>query len=146
MSSTGLLVEHPLLAAAGRASTALGTAVRGGAWQLCDDQVKDAIALSLQIESRNTALRATLIAEADLRGLRERTQSTTTERWLADRYRLSGPDARTRVEQADQLTRHPILTRALADGLASVMVSRHSEAAIRPCMMERGKRSSRIRN
>jgi hypothetical protein len=29
MSSTGLLVEHPLLAAAGRACTALGTAVRG---------------------------------------------------------------------------------------------------------------------
>src|SRR3954451_23641330 len=120
MSSTGLLVGHPLLAAAGTASAALGTAVRGGAWQLSDNQVENAIALSLQIEARNAALRAALIAEANLRGLRDRTQSTTTERWLAGRYRLSTPDARTRVEQADQLTRHPRLTEALAEGAVTV--------------------------
>ena len=100
MYSNDQLVGHPLLTAAGNATAALGTAVRGCAWQLSDDQVQDAIAVSLQIEARNAALRATLIAEANLRGLRERTQSTTTERWLADRYRLSHPDARARVEQA----------------------------------------------
>jgi hypothetical protein len=74
----------------------------------------------LQIESRNTALRAGLIAEADLRGLRERTQSTTTQHWLAGRYRLSGPDARTRIEQADVLVRHPRVTDALAEGAVTV--------------------------
>ncbi|HEY4314697.1 MAG TPA: hypothetical protein VGO19_04220, partial [Actinomycetes bacterium] len=70
MSSTDLLVEHPLLAAAGRASTALGTAARAAAWQLADDQVQDAIALTLIAEARLAALRANLIAEADVRGLR----------------------------------------------------------------------------
>jgi hypothetical protein len=120
MSSTSLVVEHPLLAAAGCASKALGTAARAGAWQLCDDQVQDALAVVLRIEGQAAALRAALIAEADLRRLRDRTQSTTTELWLADRYRLSTPDARTRVEQADLLARHPILTQALAEGLTTV--------------------------
>ena len=55
-----------------------------------------------------------------MRGLRERTQSTTTERWLADRYRLSTPDARTRVEQAHVFVRHPRLTEALTDGAVTV--------------------------
>ena len=107
MYSNDQLVEHPLLAAAGCASIALGTAVRGGAWQLSDDQVEDALSAVLRIEGQAAALRAALIAEANLRGLRDRTQSTTTERWLGDRYRLSTPDARTRVEQADVLARHP---------------------------------------
>ena len=44
------LVGQPLLAAAGTASAALGTAARGAVWQLADDQVQDAIAVSLQIE------------------------------------------------------------------------------------------------
>ncbi len=81
----------PLLAAAGTAAGALATAVRSRAWQLADDQVQDAIALTLVAESRLAALRAMLIAEADVRGLRDRTQSTTTEGWLAARYRLSTP-------------------------------------------------------
>ena len=120
MRSSDQLVGHPLLAAAHSASGALADAVRDGAWQLSDDQVQDAIALSLQIEARNTALRANLIAEADVRGLRERTQSSTTERWLADRYRLSHPDARARVEQAAVFVRHPRLVDALTDGTVTV--------------------------
>src|SRR6188472_3298078 len=103
----GLVEQQPLLAAAGCASQALGTAARASAWQLADDQVQDAIALSLQIEARNTALRAALLAEADLRGLRDRTQSTSTERWLEGRYRLSATDARARVEQSAAFARHP---------------------------------------
>ena len=55
-----------------------------------------------------------------MRGLRERTQSTTTERWLADRYRLSTPDARARVEQSHVFVRHPRLTDALTDGAVTV--------------------------
>jgi hypothetical protein len=120
MYSTDRLVAHPLLTAAGTASAALGTAVRGRAWQLADDQVQDAIGTVLRIEAQAAALRATLIAEATLRGLRERTQASTTERWLTDRYRLSTADARTRVAQADQLARHPILTDALTRGEVTV--------------------------
>src|SRR6188472_4590311 len=109
MCSNDQLVEQqqPLLAAARDASAALGAAARASAWQLADDQVQDAIALSLQIEARNTALRAALIAEADLRGLRDRTRSTSTERWLEGRYRLSATEARTRVEQSAAFARHP---------------------------------------
>ena len=120
MYSNDQLVGQPLLAAAGNAAAALGTAVRGCAWQLADDQVQDAIAVSLQIEARNAALRATLLAEANLRGLRERTQSSTTERWLADRYRLSHPDARARVEQAHVFVRHPRVVEALTEGSVTV--------------------------
>ena len=76
--------------------------------------------MSLQIEARNAALRATLLAEANLRGLRERTQSSTTERWLADRYRLSHPDARARVEQAHVFVRHPRVVEALTEGSVTV--------------------------
>src|SRR3954447_15346029 len=120
MFSNDQIVGHPLLAGSQTASAALATAVRGCAWQLTDDQVQDALSTALRIEAQAAALRATLIAEANVRGLRERTQAATTERWLADRYRLSPPDARTRVEQADQLTRHPILTEALAEGAVTV--------------------------
>src|SRR3954463_4666726 len=120
MSSTGPLVGHPLLAAAGCAAGALATASRAAAWQLGDDQVQDALGVVLPIEAQTAALRAALIAEANVRGLRERTQSATTERWLADRYRLSTPDARTRVEQADLLGRHPRVIEALAEGAVTV--------------------------
>ncbi|HEX4699301.1 MAG TPA: hypothetical protein VH857_08090 [Actinomycetes bacterium] len=120
MSSNGQVVEHPLLAAAGCAAGALTAAARAAAWQLADDQVQDAIALSLQIEARNAALRATLIAEANTRCLRDRTQSTTTEGWLAGRYRLSTPDARARVEQSDVLARHPRVADALTEGAVTV--------------------------
>src|SRR4051812_11901317 len=120
MYSNGRSVGHPVLAASRTAAAALGTAARGCAWQLTDGQVQDAIAVSLQIEARTAALRAALIAEADVRGLRERTRSSTTGRWLAERYRLSHPDARTRVEQAHLFVRHPRLVDALTDGAVTV--------------------------
>jgi hypothetical protein len=120
MCSSDQMVGHPLLAAAGCASAALGTAARGCAWQLSDDQVQDALTVALRIEGQAAALRANLIAEADVRGLRDRTQSTTTQRWLEGRYRLSTPDARTRVEQAEAFTRHPQLTAALGEGAVTV--------------------------
>src|SRR3954452_21148425 len=107
MRSNGRSVGHPVLAAAGTAAAALGTAARGCAWQLTDDQVQDAIALTLLAEARLAALRAALIAEADGRGRRERTLPSTTGRWLAERYRLPLPDARTRLEQAHLFVRHP---------------------------------------
>ena len=47
MYSNGQMVGHPLLTAAGTAAAALATAARGCAWQLADDQVQDAIALTL---------------------------------------------------------------------------------------------------
>src|SRR3954447_8056847 len=132
MRSNGRSVGDPVLAAAGTAAAALGTAARGCAWQLADDQLEDAIALTLLAEARLAALRAALIAEADGRGLRERTRSSTTGRWLADRYRLSHPDARTRVEQAHLFVRHPRLVDALTDGAVTVEQATVIATALEP--------------
>ncbi len=59
------------------------------AWQLSDAEVETALADLETAEARLVARRAELVHEADLRSLKDRTRSLSTERWLQDRFRLS---------------------------------------------------------
>jgi hypothetical protein len=73
-SSGGTLLGHPVLAGARGAADQLALAGHGRAWQLGDGDVEAALAALVQVEARATALRAVLLAEAESRNLKERTQ------------------------------------------------------------------------
>ena len=87
-------------------------------WQLSDDEVETALVEVERTEAALVARRAELVAEADQRGLKDRSKALSTERWLQDRFRLSHRDATTRVEQARLLAGQPAAHSALAAGTA----------------------------
>jgi len=85
-------------------------------WQLSDDEVETALVEIERAEAALVARRAALVAEADQRGLKDRSKALSTERWLQDRFRLSHRDARARVEQARLLCGQLAAHGALAAG------------------------------
>ena len=92
----------------------------GSAWQLADGDVERGLSLLVRLQAQTVALQAVLLAEAESRDLKARTQAPTTERWLGDRFRLSRADAGVRVRGAQALGRHAVVTEALAAGTATV--------------------------
>ena len=86
-------------------------------WQLSDDEVDTALADLERAEAALVAHRAELVAEAELRGMQDRSRALSVERWLQDRFRLSHRDAKARVDQARLLAGQPAAHRALAAGL-----------------------------
>ena len=103
------------------------------AWQLGDDQIDLLLERCLAAESTIAVLRAGLVAEADTRGLRTRTQALSTQRWLTDRLRLSRAGAERWLREAGLLTAEPALRDALSSGachLEQAMVVGRALAAL----------------
>ena len=86
------------------------------AWQLGDDQVDQLLERCVAAESALGVLRARLVAEADSRGMRERTAAPSTQRWLTDRLRLSRARSERLLREASLLDLHPGVRDALATG------------------------------
>src|SRR5829696_1293177 len=119
MSSTGSIAGHPVVTGLRTAAGALDPGALGLGWQLGDDEVETALATALELESRAAAYRGMLLREAECRNLRERTQASTVQRWLGDRFRLSRGEAAAQVRAAQALGRHRVLGEALGCGAAS---------------------------
>jgi hypothetical protein len=116
MSSTGRIVEHPVVTGLRTAAGALDPDAVGLGWQLGDDEVETALATVLDLRSRTAAVEAMLLREAETRDLKARTKALTVVRWLGDRFRLSRADAAARTRAAEALGRHPVVQCALAAG------------------------------
>jgi hypothetical protein len=116
MSSTGRIVEHPVVTGLRTAAGALDPDAVGLGWQLGDDEVETALATVLDLRSRTAAVEAMLLREAETRDLKARTKALTAVRWLGDRFRLSRADAAARIRAAEALGRHPVVEQALAVG------------------------------
>jgi hypothetical protein len=86
------------------------------AWQLSDDAVEHAIADTAAAEARLVARRAELLREAELRGLKDRTRASSTERWLRDRYHWTTRTATARLRETDLVLGQPVVHEALAAG------------------------------
>ena len=85
-------------------------------WRLSDDSVEHEIARLDADEARLVARRAQLLAEAQVRTLHNRTQASTPDRWLRDRYRWSTRTAGARLREAGLLLGQPAVLAALAGG------------------------------
>lgn len=85
-------------------------------WQLSDDAVEQALVALSADEARLAARRAELLQEAELRSMKDRTQASSTERWLRDRYHWSTRQATARIREADLLLGQPLVHAALAHG------------------------------
>jgi len=85
-------------------------------WQLSDDAIEHALADLDGDEARLAARRAELLAEAELRSLKDRTKASSTARWLRDRYHWSTQRAATCLKQAEALRAQPCVHRVLAAG------------------------------
>ena len=112
--------DHPLLGGARGASLLLGRACDGTAWQLVDDEVEAGLDAVEQARSALAVLEAQLLAEADARGMSARTKSTTTQGWLAVRFRTAHGPATARLRQGEGVVRHPALAAALVSGSCNV--------------------------
>ena len=115
MSQSVSVLEHPVIAGARAAADGLDKACRAEAWQLSDTEVQTGLDLVAAADARLGAVRAALVREAELRGLRERTRALSTAAWLADRHRWSRAQAAEAVRIAADLARHPAVAAGLAE-------------------------------
>jgi Domain of unknown function (DUF222) len=129
-SSSGTLLEHPLLAGVRAAAAGLGRAARAEAWQPCDADIEDSLAALVAVEARTAALRAVLLAEAETRSLKDRTQALSTAQWLTQRFRYSRAEAAARLREAALLGELPVVRAALAEGSLTVEQARVVAAAL----------------
>ena len=119
MSSTGSIAGHPVVTGLRTAAAALDPGALGLGWQLGDDEVEISLESVQDLKARTAAYEAMLLREVECRDLRERTQASTVQRWLGDRFRLSRAEAAAQVRAAQALGRHRVLGEALAAGAAS---------------------------
>ena len=89
-------------------------------WRLADGDVEQGLSLLVRLQAQAAALEAVLLAEAEARDLKARTQASTTVRWLGDRFQLSRADGNARVRAGQALRRHGLVSEALAAGAVTV--------------------------
>ncbi|MDQ1604561.1 MAG: hypothetical protein QOE01_2406 [Actinomycetota bacterium] len=94
------------------------------AWQAADTDIETALTQLAAVEAKATALRALLLAQAESRNLKERTQALSTAQWLTQRFRCSRGLAAARVREAGLLAAQPVVRTALAEGTVTVEQSR----------------------
>jgi Domain of unknown function (DUF222)/HNH endonuclease len=104
MDNTSLtFVGHPVVAALGDVSDALGKTVAADVWSLSDDDLAAAIVACEVVAARQAAVGLRLVREADARDLGRRLGATSTTGWLRARLRLRPGEAKTRVDLANRL-------------------------------------------
>ena len=84
---------HPLLAGLHAASTGLSTAAGAGRDRvslLSDEDTRTAIETVQRMQAMTTALLASLLAHAEVRGLKNQLKARTTASWLAHTARITG--------------------------------------------------------
>ena len=119
MSSSGTVVEHPVVTGIRGAAEDLEPGLAGLVWQLSDDEVEAGLAGLFDVASRMAALQGALLREAETRDLKSRTRALTVVRWLGDRFQLSRADAGARVRAAEGIGRHVQVAESLATGTVS---------------------------
>jgi hypothetical protein len=129
-SSGGTVLEHPVVAGARTAATGLDRSLRAQAWQAADTDIETALSQLAAVEAKTTALRAVLLAQAESRNLKDRTQALSTAQWLTQRFRYSRGLAAARLRDAELLAAQPAVRAALADGTVTVEQSRVVAAAL----------------
>ena len=90
------------------------------AWPLSDTDVVDCLDVAHRLQQQATATLLHLVRAADTRGLAQSRGCRTTAGWLRWRLRLDPLAARTLVEQAAALDRHPVVDQALSCGTVDV--------------------------
>jgi hypothetical protein len=123
-SSGGTLLEHPLVGGARAAAAGLDRSLRAQAWQAADTDIETALTQLAAVEAKATALRALLLAQAESRNLKDRTQALSTAQWLTQRFRCSRALAAARLREAGLLAAQPVVRAALAAGTVTVEQSR----------------------
>ena len=107
---------HPVVAALASAQAALAQAATDSCWSLADGEVVAALGAALSLRSRTEAVTASLVAQADTRGVRAQLGQASTAGWLRRRFQLSAREARRLTTLADGLPRWLGVQRALAAG------------------------------
>ncbi len=120
MSTTGILLDRPVVDELAVACGTLARAETTALWQLADGDVERGVSLLVRLQAMSAALQAVLLAEVESRALKAATGAPSTERWLADRLRLSRADGAARLRQSVALRRHPVMLDALAAGAVTV--------------------------
>lgn len=82
-------------------------------WQLGEDDLEATVEAVFAAESALAAARAAVLAAADERSLRSRTQAPTTQRWLTQRLRVSRSRAESLLRDADTVLAEPALSTRL---------------------------------
>jgi hypothetical protein len=118
MSTSGVLVDRPVVDELAGACDLLAEADASSVWRLADGDVERGVSLLVRLQAHTAALQAVLLAEVESRDLKASTGAPSTERWLGDRWRLSRAGARLR--QATALGRHPVLLDALTASAVTV--------------------------
>src|SRR5215203_7235757 len=115
MSSTGSIAGHPVVTGLRTAAGALDPGALGLGWQLGDDEVEISLESVQDLKARTAAYEAMLLREAECRDLKKRTQASTVQRWLGDRFRLSRGEGAAQVRAAQATGAAPAVGRG-ADG------------------------------
>ena len=116
----GTTPGHPLVAAVGLAQAALTEAASDSGWSLSDGEVVAALASVLAVRSSVEAVTASLVAQADTRGVRAQLGQASTAGWLRRRFQLSAREAGRLTTLADGLGRWLGVAGALAAGRVGV--------------------------
>ena len=120
MSTTGILLDRPVVDELAGACDTLARADATAVWRLADGDVERGVNLLVRLQAMSIALQAVLLAEVESRSLKARTGAPSTDRWLADRLHLSRADGGARLRQSVALRRHPVVLDALAAGAVTV--------------------------
>ncbi|HSF26852.1 MAG TPA: hypothetical protein VLC50_04965, partial [Actinomycetes bacterium] len=118
---------HPLLAGLHLTTTGLTTAAGPGRDRvslLSDEDTRAGLDAVAAAEGRLVAIRAALLAHAEVRRVREQLKARTTASWLADVARISGATAREQVKVAGMLDGCPEAAGLLAAGAATLAHAR----------------------
>jgi hypothetical protein len=110
---------HPLLAGLHTATTGLTQAAGAGRDRvslLSDEDTRAGLDAVAAAEARLVAIRAALLAHADVRGLKDQLKAHSTATWLAHTSRITGASAREHVKAAELLDAHPEAGDLLAAG------------------------------
>ena len=107
---------HPVLAALALAQAALSEAAADSCWSLSDGEVVAALASVLAVRSSVEAVTASLVAQAECRGVRAQLAQASTAGWLRRRFQLSSREAHRLTGLAEVLPRWVGVAAALAAG------------------------------
>ena len=120
MSTSGFLVDRPVVDELAVACDVLARAEVSAVWRLADADVEGGVSLLLMLQAHTAAMQAVLLAEVESRDLKATTGAPSTPRWLGDRWRLSRTDGGARLRESATLRRHPQLLAALGSGAVTV--------------------------
>lgn len=107
---------HPVVAAVVSAQDALSGAAADACWSLSDAEVVAALGAALSVRSGTEAVTASLVAQAETRGVRSQLAQASTAGWLRRRFQLSSREAHRLTGLAEVLPRWVGVAAALAGG------------------------------